>query len=552
MEQLASDVERRFGNGTAPENDLIAAAVRQFHCTGQTDSFRDVKLVCYGIAMEVLPDRILLLRDHERVGKLLDIVESFHPQTRKYRRCFQALMIAYFESRPDPSQDGEHRSWLAIRKFLREGIPSIRHDPMPEWADRVIEHRNLFDDDPCEPYGNKVLDGNLSEVREAFSTIGIGRNSWVQIDVFMAAVRTACNSGDHQFRRYIDVALTLLKENPVIQLQGLKRVLDRYALMQPHPEHSAIRAVATDLLGNPLLISNAPRWDGVSLEARKMVSDWIKLKLIEQFFELLSHDGAIDSRRLHFWAEFVSLIENVWFVLGSGARGNLNLTFPVARYGVGLSFREVFGIEFCDTPQLAAGSFIPDFKKLRGLMGDQALNLEGGTYGNNAFVMKIGKLIVVEFGETGNAAYLFDARNPPFNLEDSLDLSNDLKNERNLGRLPHVDGPKNKRWEDKFRQAIKDHTGMMEMRWEHGEKRVHDEQRYGETTRKSGGVFAPLDFDKLFRTFCAERGLRFVDQRQKGGKLMVFANANNPKISGTLGQWGFTYDRFIEAWTKER
>jgi len=36
----------------------------------------------------------------------------------------------------------------------------------------------------------------------------------------------------------------------------------------------------------------------------------------------------------------------------------MNLTFPVARYGVGLSFREVFGIEFCDTPQLAAGSFI--------------------------------------------------------------------------------------------------------------------------------------------------------------------------------------------------
>jgi len=37
---------------------------------------------------------------------------------------------------------------------------------------------------------------------------------------------------------------------------------------------------------------------------------------------------------------------------------HVNLTFPVARYGVGLSFREVFGIEFCDTPQLAAGSFI--------------------------------------------------------------------------------------------------------------------------------------------------------------------------------------------------
>ena len=44
--------------------------------------------------------------------------------------------------------------------------------------------------------------------------------------------------------------------------------------------------------------------------------------------------------------------------MGSAAIKGLNLTFPVARYGVGLSFREVFGIEFCDTPQLAAGSFI--------------------------------------------------------------------------------------------------------------------------------------------------------------------------------------------------
>src|SRR6185437_1514706 len=43
---------------------------------------------------------------------------------------------------------------------------------------------------------------------------------------------------------------------------------------------------------------------------------------------------------------------------GPDALCGVNLTFPVARYGVGLSFREVFGIEFCDTPQLAAGSFI--------------------------------------------------------------------------------------------------------------------------------------------------------------------------------------------------
>ncbi|MGE3975954.1 MAG: EH signature domain-containing protein [Nitrospira sp.] len=523
MAQLADEVERRFGTGIAPANDAIAAAVKCFHGSGQVESFRDVKLVCYGISMEVLPERILLLRNPELVGKLLDIVETFRPQVRKYRRCFHALMSAYFEvrpvtseSRPDTSQDGTYRSWLAIRRFLSAGLVSIRHDPMPEWAVRVIEHKNLFDDDPCEPYGSKVLDGNLSEIRETFSTIGIATNSWLQTDVFMAAVRAACNSGDHQFRRHIDVVLTLLKENPGIQLQGLKRVLDRYAIMQPHPEHSAIRAVATDLLGNPLLISNAPRWNGVSPEARTMVSDWIKLKLIEQFFELLSRDGATDSRRLQFWANYVSLIENVWFVLGSGARGNLN----------------------------------PDFKKLRSLMGDQALNLEGGTYGNNAFVMKIGRLLVVEFGETGNAAYLFDARDPPFELQGALHLRDHLKNRRNLGRLMHVDG--HQKWEDKFRQAIRDHTEMIATGWETGEQRFHNEQRQRETRHKSGVGIARSDVDWEVMHFCADNGLEYSDQREKRGKFIVYADANNPKISRTLGQWGFKFDRESTHWIRDR
>lgn len=515
MEKLAAEVEHRFGSGIAPGKDLIASAIRRFHNSGQVESFREAKLVCYGISMEVLPDRILLLRDPELVGKLLDIVERLRPQPRKYRRCFQALMMAYFESRPDISKGETYRSWLVIRKFLRAGTISIHHDPMPEWAVRVIEHRNVFDDDPCEPYGNKVLDGNLPKIREAFSTIGIGKNSWIQTDIFMASIRAACNSGDHQFRRYIDVLLRLLEENPRIQLLGLKSILNRYALIHSSPEHTALRVRVVDLLGNPLLISNAPRWEGVLPDARKMVSNWIKLKLIEQFFELLSHDGATDSRRLQFWANYVSLIENVWFVLGSGARGNLS----------------------------------PDFKKLRSLMGDQALNLEGATYSNNAFVMKIGRLLVVEFGETGNAAYLFDAHNPPFELRGTLHLRDDLKNRRNLGSLKHVDG--RGKWEDKFRQAIKDHTGLIGMGAENGENQGQNLHKQRETTHRPGGVFAPLDFDKAFRAFCAERGLRFQDLRLMGGKLVVYASADNPKISGTLGQWGFTFDRSIGAWMKE-
>lgn len=518
MERLAGEIEHRFGNGIAPQKDLIATATRQFHRSGHIESFRDAKLICYGISAEILPDRTSLLCAPELVGKLLDAVERFGPQSRKFRRCFQALMMAYFEYRPTPSEEGTHRSWMAIQRFLRVGVPSISHEPMPEWARKVLEHRNLFDEDPCERYGKEVLSGNVSRVRETFTAIGIARNSWLQVDIFIAAVRVACNSDDQHFIRYIDDLLSLLRENPAIQIWGVKYIIERYVRISPCREHTALRISAVNLLGNPLLVSNAPRWEGVSPDARRMVSDWIKLKLIEQFFELLSHDGATDSRRLRFWAEYVSLIENVWFVLGSGARGNVN----------------------------------PDFKKLRQLMGDQALNLEGATYGNNAFVMKIGKLIVVEFGETGNAAYLFDERNLPFTFEGTLHLRDDLKNRRNLGNLKHVDG--HDKWENRFRQAIRDHTGVRDAAWGNGET-SQQPTRHGrveqEISRRVGRPLRDSEFERLFKAFCTDRGLRFLDERTKRGKLTVYANADNPKISGTLGQWGFKFNRNTRTWTKD-
>lgn len=520
MAELAAKVEQRFGGGVAPEKDVIAEAVRQFSRSRQAESFRDVKLACYGIAIEVLPERILLLRDPHLVGELLHTVEGLRSQARKFRRCFQALMTAYFEYQPEAkpdSSDGTHQSWQEIRRFLKAGLPSIRHEPMPEWAEKVVEHSNLFEDDPCVRYGEAVLEGSLPHVRDEFTRIGIATNSWIQRDVFVAAVRAACNSNDQQFKVHIESLLDLLRANPAIQVRGVKKILDRYARMDSHGEHTALRVFSTDLLGNPLLLSNAPRWEGVSSEARKMVSDWLKLKLIEQFFELLSHDGATDTRRVRFWAQYVPAIENIWFVLGSSARSNWN----------------------------------PDFKKLRGLMADQALVLEGATSGNNAFVMKVGQLLIVEFGETGNAAYLFDSRNPPFTFRGALHLRNDLKNGRNLGSLKHLDG--HEKWEQKFRREIKEHTGIMSgSAWQSSGSTKASDGMWTTSVHPSGGVFTPSNFEQSFRRFCAERGLRFIDQRAEGGKLVVYADAGNPKISGTLGQWGFRFDSHNGVWTKNK
>ena len=76
------------------------------------------------------------------------------------------------------------------------------------------------------------------------------------------------------------------------------------------------------------------------------------------------------------------------------------------------------------------------------------------------------------------------------------------------------------------------------------------DRRTTDSVHPSGGVFTPDNFDLLFKSFCAERGLRFIDHRAKGGSLTVYTDAVNPRISGTLGQWGFKFDNRSKAWTK--
>ena len=195
----------------------------------------------------------------------------------------------------------------------------------------------------------------------------------------------------------------------------------------------------------------------------------------------------------------------------------------------------------------------PDFRTLWALIGDQAVNLEGATSENNAFVMKIGDLLIVEFGKTGNAAYLFDATNPPFQLHGSVHLKNDLKHRRKLGSMDHRDG--HELWEHKFRRTITEHTSIRNENpfVTHRSKGARpSEETQSSLSNPAGGVFMPNNFEHLFKSFCAERGLRFKDWRATGGKIIVHVNADNPKISGTLGQWGFKFDRRAGVWMKDR
>ena len=108
--------------------------------------------------------------------------------------------------------------------------------------------------------------------------------------------------------------------------------------------------------------------------AREMVNGWLKVRLIKDFFGLLSEDRSADSRRLNYWLGFEPMIQDMWFALGADA-----VSDPRKEYG---EFR-----------QRANG---------------RLLDLAGSTpTSNNAFLMHFGEYLVIEFGITDNACFVY-------------------------------------------------------------------------------------------------------------------------------------------------
>jgi hypothetical protein len=149
-----------------------------------------------------------------------------------------------------------------------------------------------------------------------------------------------------------------------------------------------------------------------------MVESWIKRRLIRDFFELLAEDGAADLRRLNYWLKWEPYIDDMWFILGTDARANRTAAFL----------------------------------ELRKRMAGRDRSLVDPNSQNNAFVMRMGPLVVVEFGVTGNAARIFTATEFLPDLDQKwFDLS-ELKQKNGATRLFHRG-----QWESRFDSELKVH-----------------------------------------------------------------------------------------------
>lgn len=519
--EMASRAKSKTTRSISEDHQL--EAVCRFWDSRKVPSFRDALLLSWGLCLPHHPNGPCVLEHNLMFHQFLDGLDSCNFKLPAYRRCYQGLVKSYFtyDALSDSIPSAGRKNWILLRDYLHDRNNLIRDAQInPEWVETAIGNRQLFGESPCEPYVEALLRGDAGAIDHLCEQLGIGKASWFLRELVLAQVLGATLLGDEQFKELVPRLLELSANNVVLRDRCLTLILDRYVDVPEKPLHQRLREASVQWWGNPWLPSSETRWGAVDPEARTMVAVWLKLKLIETFFTKLAEDGIGDRRRMEFWKRYVKAIQRIEFALGSSARSSRERDFVMLR------------------------------ENMKGLVCD--LDASGA---NNAFIMRMGDLVVVEFSGMGNALYGYDASKPmPFDSTKTLGLTidspNSLKHKspRGVLWLQHQDGIRGwAKWEQMFEATLKQEFGIKPEA-----ELVSDTPPIAHASRSNSTAHSretQLYSRSALDSFVKENGFHIEDKTLQGGCLWVRADVDDTHISGVLTHWGFRY-KADKGWWK--
>lgn len=527
MTKALGDVRNAFDTPVIniPER-TVAKVLLAYRGSGILQSFLDLKYACFGIGQEC-GDKWRLINDDILFPKLLGEVDELREEPRRFRKCYQGLLSGYFGYPLFECETPGH--WERLCAYLDSRLTVAQQaTPHPRWLTQLAQHRNLLGPKPCECYFRKQ-GLTLAELHQIMhDDLGVPRESWLWQELIVSQVEEACRKDEDHFKNDLNHLLENELEQPILTETLLVRctsmLIRRYAQCASTSEHPALRDAALDHIGNPWLKRTS--WDAhvkttsgePDEKARIMVNGWLKRQLIKDFFELLSDDGSADPRRLNYWLRFEPVIEDMWFALGP--------------YAYQHSGRE--------------------FKEFRGRGRGRILKLEAsGAAQNNAFIMRLGKLVVVEFGVKGNACYIYPWEGLPFDLIKSWVNGNDsgLKNKYVGERFIHRDSDSSRTsWERKLDGILCQNIGFHPK-----EKPYQIGQRVTNIIRspQNKKILTPYDstWEQQLMLINKKFPMPITDHRKNGGAFWVNIG-EDWWVCNQLREWGFKY-KHGKGWWKE-
>lgn len=532
IDPMLSAMEKRSkARGTEKvSEDRQLEAVRRFWDRQEVPTFLDAYQLSWGLCIPHHAGGPCIMEDRPRFQRVLNGIGNWKTRPNAFRRCYQGLVKSYFtyDALADQGHPVGCQNWKHLRGYLQEHNRFISDKSVnPDWVATAVGNRQLFGEDPCRPYVDALLSGDEAAINHLCQQLGISQTSWFLRELIMAQVRAALKLGKAQFESLIPRLLALIGGNNVLRDRGLILVLDHYAEVSGTVLNQHLRDASVLWWGNPWLPSKQTNWGGVKKEARAMVSEWLKLEFIETFFRKLADDGMGEPRRMEFWKRYVKSIGHIEFALGQSARRSRQSDFVVLR------------------------------KKMEGLICE--LDAPGT---NNAFIMTMGDVVLVEFSGMGNALYGYDARKKlPFDIAEPLQLGghhpNSLKNKaaNNLW-MQHQDGIHgHSTWESMFELTLRRTFGITPDVQAPRVSRAPQPPAAPPhpinqappgaapiVQPRHAAVNAPEPYSRIaLDRFANAQGLRIDDKTSRGGSLWVLAGSTNTLVTKVLTGWGFRH-----------
>ncbi len=546
LDEVIDELTKKLRSAGAdmPPRDRIQEALNEFWTNPKVETLGHARLVCFGVTIPVEQHHACILEDQVRLKALLSPshgIDQWVDHPRVFRRCYRGLLWSYFAYPKDDPATPSHviENWIYLRDYLKRRASRLTEGSVnPEWTNAVMEHIDVFSPQPCRRYAATVLEGQNDVLQSLRKHLDIEGDSWFFRELILAQIQYATTLSDSDFADKVTALLSLLGKIDVLRDRGLTLLLNRYARISGRPVNVGLRDRSVDWWRNPWLPSNANSWGGVDPTAKEMVADWLKSEFIQAFFERLSEDRQSDRRRANFWMKYVKSMNHVQFALKSVQQYERDKDFQVL------------------------------LRKMEGLITPI---LEGPS-NSTAFIMSIGDMIAVEFGNRGNAFYAYETKSRPFDLKMPVYLAknvkNSLKHDRHELKLRHKDDEHGyARWEDRFTAELRgrfnvhpgdpaSHTGRNAGR-KAGAHTVSPSNPPRDGTRGTvgngpvqGRAGFPFEMGRL-KAFANARRFRVEDLTSKNGCLWVLADDHDPQVVKVLSSWDFRY-KAGKGWWREK
>lgn len=508
----------------SPTPDRICSALKTLRTQGARGlDGMSFYFACWGLTQRCA-GHAPLIEDDQAFADFMGEAEHRKPASL----LWLGLLDAYFRYDPETCLSGK-ANWQRLQSWLKNDLDNLLRRTNPNlrdclaWLKTLENERGLLHaSDQVKPYAAEALQGKLERLDRIKVDLDIPPTSWFWRELVLAQIREATTLSDDDFKAALQPLAQLLKEHKLLWDDGLKHLLTRYHACQDHATHESLKALALEAWQSPQISSHG-KWGHVTPAVKEMVSQWLVLEDLQDFFELLAADGAADQRRLNFWLRYIKQISFSHIALGN----HLWLS------------RDRDWIEFR--------------QKKKGRIS----RLDGGGGSKNAFIMKIGAYYFVEFGEMGDACYGYPENNVPFTLgRGYLEYPGDLKDKQQCVFWgSHHDG--RVRWEQKFVNGSDTYQGLR-----HLGINTTNEAVTPKSTRTSQIPARPavLDMQRDIPVFTGQQqelprptaldSIRTEDRRRSGGAFWVFHLESNGAVADYLKSQGYRFAESKGWWKK--